>query len=71
MDIIAHGFINTIIYSALGVIILVGTFMMIDVITKKHDLWKEIVEKQNTALAILMGSLTLGIAMIIAAAVHG
>ena len=32
---------------------------------------KEIEEDQNTALAIIIGSIIIGIAMIIAAAVHG
>jgi len=32
---------------------------------------KEIEEDQNTALAILIGSVIIGIAMIVASAVHG
>lgn len=37
----------------------------------KVPLRKEIEEDQNTALAIIMGSVILGISIIIAAAVHG
>lgn len=37
----------------------------------KVPLRKEIEEDQNTALAIVLGALILGISMIIAAAVHG
>jgi uncharacterized membrane protein YjfL (UPF0719 family) len=35
-----------------------------------YDLWKEIIEKHNTALAIFAGFMALGIAIIVAAAVH-
>jgi uncharacterized membrane protein YjfL (UPF0719 family) len=35
-----------------------------------YSLWREIVEKQNTALAILIGLVSLGIGVIIAAAIH-
>ncbi len=42
---------------------------MIDWITPYH-LWKEIVEEKNIALAILVGAMSLGICVIIAAAVH-
>ena len=62
-------FINAIIYAILGVVILVLSFAIWDKITP-YDLWKEIVEKNNTALAIFSGLMALGIAIIIASAVH-
>jgi len=62
-------FINAIIYAILGVVILVLSFTLWDKITP-YDLWKEIVEKHNTALAIFSGLMALGIAIIIASAVH-
>ena len=62
-------FINAIIYAILGVVILVLSFTLWDKITP-YDLWKEIVEKNNTALAIFSGLMALGIAIIIASAVH-
>jgi hypothetical protein len=34
------------------------------------NLWTEIVEKQNLALAVLIGAMSLGVSVIIAAAVH-
>ena len=72
MDIInTHNLINTIVYSGLGVLILVGTFFILDIIITRYNLWKEIVEKQNVALSILLGAFALGISFIIAAAVHG
>jgi uncharacterized membrane protein YjfL (UPF0719 family) len=41
-----------------------------DRLTPGH-LWKEIVEEQNRALAIVVGAFTLGIALIIAASISG
>jgi len=35
------------------------------------DVYKEIEQDQNTALAILIGSFILGLALIISAAIHG
>lgn len=61
--------INALIYAVIGVIILVVSFVAWDKITP-YDLWKEIVEKQNSALAIFAGLMALGIAIIIASAVH-
>ena len=62
-------FLNAVLYAVLGVVIFIGSFVVVDIITPYH-LWKEIVEKQNTALAIMVGLMSLGIGIIIAAAVH-
>jgi uncharacterized membrane protein YjfL (UPF0719 family) len=43
---------------------------LLDHLTPYH-LWREINEKQNTALAILVGAMAIGIAIIVAAAIHG
>ncbi len=61
--------LNALLFAILGVVILVVSFMLWDKITP-YDLWKEIIEKQNTALAIFAGLMALGIAIIVAAAVH-
>ena len=47
----------------------VGAFVIIDKLTP-YDLWKEIVEEKNMALAVLVGAMSIGICIIIAAAVH-
>lgn len=62
-------FLNAMIYAFLGVIIYWISFVVSDKLTPV-DLWKEIVEKQNVALAIMVGLMSLGIGIIIAAAVH-
>ena len=45
--------LNSILYSFLGIAILVIAFIIVEVITPKHNLWKEVVEKQNMALALV------------------
>ena len=46
-----------------------ATFVIIDKMTPYH-LWKEIVDDKNVALAILLGAMSIGMCIIIAAAVH-
>lgn len=65
-----HPVLNSILYSFLGIAILVIAFVIVEVITPKHNLWKEVVEKQNMALAIVAGFFMLSIAIIIASAIH-
>lgn len=60
---------NSVLFALLGVILFVATFLVIDKVTPYH-LWKELVEKQNTALAIVVGFFALGICVIVAAAIH-
>ncbi|MFI5311880.1 MAG: DUF350 domain-containing protein [Gemmatimonadales bacterium] len=57
------------IFSALGVILFIVAFMIFDKLTP-GSLWKELIEDQNTALGVLMGAVAIGLAIIIAAAVH-
>ena len=61
--------LNAIIYAALGIVIFAVAFWVIDRLTPFH-LWKEIVEEKNVAVAILMGAMSIGMCIIIAAAVH-
>jgi putative membrane protein len=61
--------INAVIFAALGILIFVLAFVIIDKATPYH-LWNEIVREKNTALAILIGAMSIGMCIIIAAAVH-
>lgn len=61
--------LSSLLYSIIGVVIFGVCFVIIDRLTPYH-LWKEIVEEKNVALAILVGSIALGICVIIAAAIH-
>ena len=60
---------NSVIYAVLGIVIFCATFIIVDLFTPYH-LWRELVEKQNTAIAIVVGLATLGICIIVAAAIH-
>ena len=62
-------FIGSIVYALVGVLIFWLCFVIIDKITP-YDLWNEIVEKQNKALA-LVAAMCLGISIIVAAAITG
>jgi uncharacterized membrane protein YjfL (UPF0719 family) len=64
------GFIlNALVYAVLGIVIFVLSFSILDKLTP-YALWKEIVEEQNVALAILVGAMSIGMCIIIASAVH-
>jgi putative membrane protein len=65
----ANAFLNSIVYAVLGIVILVGGFWMLDRMTP-HDLWNQIVQEKNVALAILIGAMSLAMGVIIAASVH-
>ena len=61
--------INAILFSLIGILVFLLASWLYDKITP-FNLWKEIVEKQNTALAIVFGAIMLGLSIIIAFA-HG
>jgi putative membrane protein len=69
MDLIMHNVINALVFAFVGIFIFVIAFFIMDKLTPYH-LWKEIVQEHNMALAILVGAISLGICIIIAAAVH-
>ena len=60
---------GSLLYSLLGVAVFWVCFVIIDKLTP-YKLWEEIVEKQNAALAIVVAAMCLGIAIIVAAAIH-
>jgi uncharacterized membrane protein YjfL (UPF0719 family) len=60
---------NAVIFAVLGLLIFLVAFVLVDKMTPYH-LWNEIVHEHNTALAILVGAMSIGMCMIIAAAVH-
>lgn len=62
--------LGSVIYSVIGIAILVIAYVIFEKITPEN-LRKEIIENQNTALAIVSGSFILAIAIIIATAIHG
>jgi putative membrane protein len=63
-------FIGSILFALIGVIVFWLSFIVIDKLTP-YNLWEEIVEKQNVALGLVVASMSLGICIIVAAAIHG
>jgi putative membrane protein len=63
-------FLNTLIYTLFGVIVFGVSFWLMVKISP-FPIRKELETDHNTAVAILMGSVILGLAIIIAAALHG
>ena len=63
-------FVLTLVYSAVGLAVFAAAFFIFEKITP-FSIRKEIEEDQNTALAIIFGSVLIGLAIIIAAAIAG
>lgn len=63
-------FFGSILYAFIGVLVFWLSFVVIDKLTP-YKLWEELVEKQNMALAIVVGAMALGLSIIVAAAVVG
>ncbi len=61
--------LNALVYAVMGIVIFILSFIIVDKLTP-YDLWKEIVEEKNVALAIMVGAMSIGVCVIIASAVH-
>ena len=61
---------GSMLYALIGVLIFWICFVIVDKVTP-YNLWQEIVEKKNLALAIVVGSMCIAIGLIVSAAVHG
>jgi uncharacterized membrane protein YjfL (UPF0719 family) len=63
-------FFGSVLFALIGVLIFWISFVIIDKLTP-YDLWEEIIEKQNLALAIVVGAMCIAIGLIVSAAVQG
>jgi uncharacterized membrane protein YjfL (UPF0719 family) len=61
--------LGSIVFALAGVLMFWISFVVIDKLTP-YNLWEEIVEKQNRALAMVVAAMSLGICIIVAAAIH-
>lgn len=61
--------VAALLFAGIGLAIFILAFVILDKATPYH-LWKEILDEHNTALAILLGAMSVGICIIIAAAIH-
>ena len=62
--------VTTLIFVIIGLVFFAIAFFVLDKVTP-FSIHKEIEEDQNVALGIVIGSMIIGIAIIIAAAIHG
>lgn len=61
-------FVGSALFALMGVAVFWLCFVIVDKLTP-YDLWGEIVDKKNVALAIVVGAMCIAIGMIVAAAV--
>jgi putative membrane protein len=66
-----HNILNAVIFSGIGLAIFVIGFVILDLLTPQVHVWNQLCRDKNVALAIFLGAVVIGIAMIISAAVHG
>lgn len=64
-----YPFLNALIFATLGMMVFFAGFGILRRMLP-GDLWKEIFEGKNVALAVLAGLMSLGLAVIIAATMH-
>lgn len=59
----------SVVFSLVGILVLGICFWIFEKITPEN-LWKEIIERQNMALAIVSGAFMIAMAIIIGSAIH-
>jgi uncharacterized membrane protein YjfL (UPF0719 family) len=64
----ANHLIATVVYASVGVVIFAAAYKVIEKILP-FSLQKELTEDDNTAVGVLMGSVMIGLAIIIAASI--
>ena len=62
--------IEVVIFSAVGIIVFALAFFVIARVSP-FSLRKELEDDQNTALGVVIGSMIIGLSLIISAAIHG
>lgn len=61
---------TTVIFVAIGLIVFALAFLIV-VMVAPFSVKKEIEDDQNVSLAVIIGAVIIGVAMIISAAIHG
>jgi len=70
LDNLAEAAISSAVFAAIGLVVFaIAWWIMVKI--APFSIKKEIEEDQNTALGVIMAGVIIGIALIIAAAVHG
>jgi putative membrane protein len=61
--------VAALVYATLGLVVFGLAFVIVDRLTPYH-LWKEIIDEKNTALAIVVGAVAVGISIIVSSAIR-
>jgi len=61
--------IAALVYATIGLVIFGLAFVVVDRLTPYH-LWKEIIDEKNSALAIVVGAVAVGISIIVSSAIR-
>lgn len=69
-DAIGHAAVSSVVFALIGIVVFAFAFVLMTKVAP-FSVKKEIEEDQNTALGIIMAGVIIGVAIIIAAAVHG
>ncbi len=62
--------VSSLVFAVIGFVVFIIGFYAFDKFTP-YNLWHELTKQKNVALAIVVASVSLGTAIIIAAAIHG
>ncbi|MFN0278823.1 MAG: DUF350 domain-containing protein [Pyrinomonadaceae bacterium] len=68
LDQLLETLVTTLIFVSIGIVFFCVAY---GILSRIFNIHKEIEEDQNTALGIVIGSIMIGLAIIIAAAIHG
>jgi uncharacterized membrane protein YjfL (UPF0719 family) len=69
-ELLAWNVVRVLVYVLLGLAIFAATYLILDKATP-FSFGRELLENRNTAFAIVLAGVFLGIALILAAAIHG
>jgi uncharacterized membrane protein YjfL (UPF0719 family) len=61
--------VAALVYAVIGLAIFGVAFVLVDRLTP-YRLWKELIDEHNTALAIVVGALAIGISIIVSSAIR-
>ena len=65
-----HGVLSSVIFGIIGILMMIGGYWLFELLTPKLNVQKELCEK-NTAVALVVAALLLGIAYVAAHVVTG
>jgi putative membrane protein len=61
--------VAALVYAAIGLVVFAVAFVLVDRLTP-YNLWRELIDEKNSALAIVVGAVAIGISIIVSAAIR-